>query len=163
VVPSGRAFTDSHAICCCMLFFTLTDCSFLFIVGLELDPRLLKSNAGRSFSISLGGQSFTWCISVLVAHLMYTGIDGIKSSFGTFLVRSSSYNSSVTKKNSAVWWHCQRVYPSVRYSMFRSCTAAAVAAVCYSASTVSNSCLNKIRISKCTRLSHMRVVLVKRK
>lgn len=57
---------------------------FLFVVGLEINPALLKANLARSACLSLSGQAFTWLLSLGAAYAMYTGVDGIDSSFGTF-------------------------------------------------------------------------------
>jgi Kef-type K+ transport system membrane component KefB len=59
---------------------------FLFIVGMELDPSVLKMNAKRSFCISAGGEIFAWCWAILLAYLMYNNIDGLNKSFPIFLL-----------------------------------------------------------------------------
>ncbi|KAG5185669.1 Sodium/hydrogen exchanger family-domain-containing protein [Tribonema minus] len=59
---------------------------FLFIVGLELDPRLLKDNAKRSLMISVGGQGLTWVFGVLLALLLYNTMKGDSASFATFVL-----------------------------------------------------------------------------
>lgn len=45
---------------------------FLFIVGLELDPGLLKSNAKKASILSLTGQGVTWVLSLGVSRAMIT-------------------------------------------------------------------------------------------
>lgn len=45
---------------------------FLFIVGLELDPGLLKSNAKKASILSITGQAVTWVLSLGVSRAMIT-------------------------------------------------------------------------------------------
>lgn len=45
---------------------------FLFIVGLELDPGLLQSNAKKASILSVTGQAVTWVLSLGVSRAMIT-------------------------------------------------------------------------------------------
>eukprot|EP00752_Nemacystus_decipiens_P004580 g4180.t1 len=53
---------------------------FLFIVGLELDPGLLKSNAKKASILSLTGQGVTWVLSLGVSRAMITWMDDVEAS-----------------------------------------------------------------------------------
>ena len=43
---------------------------FLFIVGLELDPGLFRSNAKKAGILSITGQAVTWVLSLGVSQAM---------------------------------------------------------------------------------------------
>ncbi|CAM9690702.1 unnamed protein product, partial [Scytosiphon promiscuus] len=52
---------------------------FLFIVGLELDPGLLQSNAKKATILSLTGQGVTWVLSLGASRAMITWMDDVEA------------------------------------------------------------------------------------
>ncbi|KAJ2714207.1 K(+)/H(+) antiporter [Coemansia spiralis] len=59
---------------------------FLFMVGLELDPRILKRNFHRSLAISLAGIVLPFGLGTATSYALYTLLMDSKGSFTTFLL-----------------------------------------------------------------------------